>query len=112
MTETDIDRTVLAELSDPVPTPKKPPRKPRPSELAKKAAKAAGKKVTKPKKAKKAKVVKHRTPKAKKLPSGPARSHRLDLRLTKSEKAKLTAKAKAARRTITSIVIELIEKLK
>ena len=40
------------------------------------------------------------------------RSERLDLRLTKSEKSKLTARAKSARRTITSIVLELIENMK
>ena len=40
------------------------------------------------------------------------RSQRLDMRLTKAEKAKLTAKAKATRRTVTSIVLEAIEKIK
>jgi len=40
------------------------------------------------------------------------RTERLDLRLTKAEKDKLAAIAKAKRRTLTSIVLELIEKLK
>lgn len=41
-----------------------------------------------------------------------ARGERLDLRLTKSEKAKVSAKAKATRRSVTSIISELIEKMK
>lgn len=39
-------------------------------------------------------------------------AERLDLRLPKSVKAKLTAKAKKTRRTITSIMLELLEKAK
>ena len=61
---------------------------------------------------KKAKAAK---PKAKKAPAKKkdvARPARLDLRLTKKEKAKLQAKAKATRRTVTSIVLEAIEKIK
>jgi uncharacterized protein (DUF1778 family) len=40
------------------------------------------------------------------------RTCRLDLRLTVAERKKLERKAKATRRTITSVVIELIEKMK
>ncbi len=40
------------------------------------------------------------------------RSGRLDMRLTKAEKARIIAKAKKARRTVTSLVIEAIEKIK
>jgi hypothetical protein len=41
-----------------------------------------------------------------------ARSERLDMRLTKAEKTKIIAKAKKTRRTVTSLVIEAIEKIK
>ena len=40
------------------------------------------------------------------------RSERLDMRLTKAEKTKVVAKAKKTRRTVTSLVIEAIEKIK
>jgi hypothetical protein len=56
--------------------------------------------------------VKKSKPKAKKAAAVVARPARLDLRLTKAEKAKLMAKAAKARRTVTSIVLEMIEKLK
>ena len=82
---------------------KKPPRKPRSSELAKKAAKAKAKKV-KPKAKPKAK--------AKKKVAEVSRPCRQELRLTRPEKAKLVAKAKKTRRTITSIFAELIEKMR
>ena len=39
------------------------------------------------------------------------RTARIDLRLTPSEKAKLEAKAKAKRRTVTSVMLELIENI-
>ena len=81
---------------------KKPPRKPRPSELAKKAAKA---KKVKPK-------TKRAKPKAKKKVAEVSRPCRQELRLTRPEKAKLVAKAKKTRRTITSIFAELIEKMR
>ncbi len=67
---------------------------------AKKTKKAAKRKASKPAKGK--------APKS----AGTDRSERLDMRLTKSEKVKLLAKAKKLRRTITSIVIEAIEKLR
>lgn len=104
------------------PAAPKAPRKPRPSEIAAKKAKAAkGKKKAKPAKKKVAKskpkakkpAKKTAKPKAKKVAARVLlRPERLELRLTKSEKAKLTAKAKAGRRTITSVVIELIERMR
>lgn len=56
---------------------------------------------------KKRKPAKVRKPKA-----GTARPERLDMRLTKAEKAKINAKAKKTRRTVTSLVIEAIEKIR
>jgi len=54
-----------------------------------------------------------RKPKAKKRKADTvARSERLDMRLTKAEKTKIIAKAKKTRRTVTSLVIEAIEKIK
>jgi hypothetical protein len=41
----------------------------------------------------------------------PARSCRIDMRLTVAEKKKLERKAKETRRTVTSIITELIEKM-
>jgi len=41
-----------------------------------------------------------------------ARLQRLDMRMSKAEKEKVTAKAKKLRRTITSVVLEAIEKIK
>lgn len=41
-----------------------------------------------------------------------ARNERLDMRLTKAEKARVVAKAKKLRRTITSVVLEAVEKIK
>ena len=70
---------------------------------------------TKPAKKKKASKPKAKSKpksKAKKAAAVVTRPERLDLRLTKGEKAKLSAKAKATRRTITSVVQELIEKMK
>jgi hypothetical protein len=65
----------------------KPPRKPRPSELAAKAAKL-------------------------KRIRGVYRPCRVDIRLTRKEKATLERKAKATKRTITSFLTELIAKVK
>lgn len=78
---------------------------------AKKAAKAKRPKV------KKAKVAKRKPGKRKpgkrkpKVSAGVVRTERLDLRLLPKEKAKLLGKAKATRRTVTSVVQEMIEKL-
>ena len=44
--------------------------------------------------------------------AGVVRSERLDMRLSKAEKAKVVAKAKKLRRTVTSIVYEAIEKIR
>lgn len=84
--------------------------------------KSAPAKRTKPKpKKKKAKkpTKKRKTVKAKKKPARKAkkagavvRSERLDMRLTKAEKVKITAKAKKTRRTVTSLIIEAIEKIR
>jgi hypothetical protein len=101
----------------------KAPRKPRPSEIAAKKAKAAKKK----KPAKKAKSKAKRKPakkamkkpakrKAKKVKAsktgGVVRCERVDMRVSKVEKARIVAKAKKLRRTVTSVVLEAIEKIK
>jgi len=62
--------------------------------------------------AKQAPKPKVKKPKAKKPARTAARSERLDMRLTKAEKAKIIARAKKTRRTVTSLVIEAIEKIK
>lgn len=49
---------------------------------------------------------------AKKAGGSVVRVHRLDMRLSAKDKRKLDAKAKKTRRTITSIVLEAIEKIK
>lgn len=82
----------------------KAPRKPRPSEIAAKKAKTA-----KSKKAVK-KAVKKSKPAASR--GVVMRSERLDMRVTKAEKARVRAKAKKVKRTITSVVLEAIEKIK
>ena len=48
----------------------------------------------------------------KKKPSSIVRSERLDMRLSKANKARIVAKAKRLRRTVTSLVIEAIEKIR
>ncbi len=53
-----------------------------------------------------------RKPKPKAKAATVARSERLDMRLTKAEKTKIIARAKKTRRTVTSLVIEAIEKIK
>lgn len=95
--------------------PTKPKRtRKTPAKKPKAKTKPKTKKKTPAKKKAKAKT-KARKPAAKKKAKGgavPERSERLDMRLTKTEKAKLTAKAKRLRRTITSIVYEAIEKIR
>ena len=130
----DIDNAFPpADSTDPVTDVKKVPRKPRPSELAKKAAKAAAKEAkTKPKpKAKKrpapnkkaVKKLTKRKPKAKAKKAGKrmgkkpktgaaALTHRLDLRVNRATKAKVTAYAKKKAQTISAVVIGFIDKLK
>jgi hypothetical protein len=104
----EVDRNDGAELGA-----KKPKKRAKPK--AKKKAKRPAKPKTKAK-AKKRKVVKAKskkktTQRATKL-NGDARSERLDMRLTKAQKAKVYAKAKKTRRTVTSLVIEAIEKIR
>lgn len=71
---------------------------------------------SKKKPAKKRKAVKAKAKPAKKKTAakhnGDARSERLDMRLTKAQKAKIGAKAKKTRRTVTSLVMEAIEKIR
>jgi hypothetical protein len=75
------------------PKPKKKTKRPAKSKArVKKRAKAAGK--------------------SKKKTNGIMRPERLDMRLTKAQKVKIYAKAKKTRRTITSLVIEAIEKIR
>ena len=71
---------------------------------AKKPVKKAAKSKPKAKKARK--------PAKKAARAGVARPERLDLRLSKAEKAKVLAKARKSRRTVTSVVAELIEKMR
>jgi hypothetical protein len=65
----------------------------------------------KPKKAKRPKP-KKKTARKSKAKAAVVRSERLDMRLTKAEKAKIGAKAKKTRRTVTSLIIEAIEKIR
>jgi len=85
--------------------------KPKPKKKKTKPAKAA-----KPKRSqKKAKsAAKRHTSKngAARKPSVVLRACRMDIRLTAAEREKLTRKAAVMRRTVTSIVAELIEKMK
>lgn len=84
----------------------KPKAKARPKTKTKPKAKKSAKKAVKKSKPKK-------TAKRKAKKSGTVeRSERLDMRLTKAEKGKVLAKAAKLRRTVTSIVIEAIEKLR
>lgn len=71
--------------------------------------KPATKKKTVKKSAKKVAKPKRKAAPAKKVVE---RSERLDMRLTKTEKQKLLAKAGKLRRTVTSIVLEAIEKIR
>ena len=87
--------------------------KPTPPESKKKAKPKVKKhKAAKPK-VKKRKAVKPKKKAVRKPKSGAVvRSERLDMRLSKAEKARITAKAKKTRRTVTSLVIEAIEKIR
>lgn len=66
----------------------------------------------KPKKPKKEKKPASNKKAVKKPAPNVERFERLDMRLSKAEKAKITAKAKKLRRTITSVVLEAIEKIR
>jgi outer membrane biosynthesis protein TonB len=102
----------------------KAPRKPRPSEIAAKAAKlkkpkpkktAVKKKLVKTaKKQAPARKAKRSVPKKvkKTAKAGGVRFERLNFRVTKAEKAKLKARAKAGDCTITDVLVKLIEKIK
>jgi hypothetical protein len=101
----------------PGPKPKPKAKKPAAKKAAKpkaKKVKPAAKKAAKPKAKKKPKVVKtgRKPGKPKVKPAAVARPERLDMRVSKAEKAKLLAKAKKSRRTVTSIMLEAIEKIK
>jgi len=89
--------------------PKRPKKKP--TKAKKPAKKSAAKKVAKKPAAKKA-VKKTPTKKTLRRKPPSPRSERLDMRLSASEKARIVAKAKRLRRTVTSIVYEAIEKIK
>ncbi len=73
-----------------------------------KPAPPKAKKKAKPKAKKKAKTKK----KTARKPGAVVRSERLDMRLSKAEKARITAKARKTRRTVTSLVTEAIEKIR
>ena len=62
----------------------------------------------KPKAKKKAKTKKKTARKS----GAVVRSERLDMRLSKAEKARITAKARKTRRTVTSLITEAIEKIR
>lgn len=92
----------------------KPKTKKRPKPKAKKKV-SRPKTKTKRAKSKKpaAKKKAGKKSKAKRTKSnGVVRSERLDMRLSKAEKFKILAKAKKARRTVTSLIIEAIEKIR
>lgn len=117
----DIDAEIAELSAGPLAKPKAKAKKP----AAKKAAKPKAKKVKatkkKPPVKKPAKPFKmsgakkqHKAAvkKAKAKAATIARPERLDMRLSKAEKAKLLAKAKKLRRTVTSIMLEAIEKIR
>lgn len=104
-------------------TVKKPPRKPRPSEIAAKKAKAAAKKKKSAPKRKqtapKKKAVKRAKPKARKpakrktkrTNSRPlVRVERLDMRITKADKAWLAKAARKRKLTVTNLVLAVLAK--
>lgn len=113
----DAIEGLIDAIASSAPAKKSKPKKPKTVKPPK--AKPAVKKAAKPKAKKKAakpagkkKLVKKVAKKSKAKPSTVVRSERLDMRLSKGEKAKLVAKAKKLRRTVTSIVYEAIEKIK
>jgi hypothetical protein len=101
-----VDNAVQKELNanDGVKSKRKP-KKPAKKKTKPKAKKATKRKATKPKS-------KAKRPTKAKAGANVARPERLDMRLTKAEKAKVSAKAKKTRRTITSLIIEAIEKIR
>jgi hypothetical protein len=107
------DMDAIEDVTKPPEAPKSEPKRAKPKKPAKAKAKSKSKK--KPKKPAKAKAKKRKVVKSKpkkKATDGPARTERLDMRLTKVQKARIYAKAKKTRRTVTSLVIEAIEKIR
>jgi hypothetical protein len=104
-----MDTPVEDAPKPPEPAKPKPKKTAKPKKKAKSKAKAKRPAKAKPKKRKTAKPKKKAA--ARKL-NGDVRSERLDMRLTKAQKAKIDAKAKKTRRTVTSLVIEAIEKIR
>ena len=98
--------TPLADIEDP--NAAKPKAKKRTKPKPKKKPSAKKKVKTKKRKVAKAEPKKKAVHKL----NGDARSERLDMRLTKAQKAKIEAKSKKTRRTVTSLVIEAIEKIR
>lgn len=85
---------------------KKAPKRP-----AKTKPKKAGKRAAK-RKAPKRKAVKAKKTQKRKANGDVVRTERLDMRLSKAEKAKISAKAKKTGRTITKVVIAAIASLR
>lgn len=85
-------------------------------DAAKPAPPKAKKKVKRPtkSKAKKHKAAKSKKKTARKPKSRATvvRSERLDMRLSRAEKSRIIARANKLRRTVTSLVIEAIEKIR
>lgn len=75
-------------------------------------------KAARPDKMKSKKKAKKKLPKkaakraAKKTPKEIEKPERIDLRLTKKQKAKLVAKARVGKRTVTSVMEQLIDRMK
>lgn len=90
----------------------KPPRKPRPSEIAAKKAKAAKKKKPAAKKTKTKRKPVKKTAKCRGNNKPLVRTERMDLRLTKQEKAKIMARVKKTKGTVTGVIMEAIHKVK
>lgn len=96
--------------TEPAPAVKPKAKRPKP----KKTVKRKPAKTKRPAKPKARKPAKRKAAKRKpgRKASNIVRSERLDMRLTKAEKAKVMAKAKKTRRTVTSLIIEAIEKIR
>jgi hypothetical protein len=90
----------------------KPAKKRKPAKPPKAKTKPTKAKKAPAKKAKAAKKPAGKSKAPKNKATGPDRCERLDLRLTKAEKAKVLAKAKKSRRTVTSLLREWVEKLR
>lgn len=90
------------------PTTETPPTSPKPKGKTKAKTKAKKKPVKKVAKKQPKSKAKKKTSRAGKI----VRSERLDMRLSASEKARVVAKAKKTRRTVTSLVVEAIEKIR